>query len=62
MTVLVGASSNCKRQTRTLVREDAPHQQTHNYLAYALDECLTPRQTGTLTVGRNIILALIITP
>jgi hypothetical protein len=30
MTALVRASSNCKRQTRPLVRESAPHQQTRN--------------------------------
>jgi hypothetical protein len=33
MTVLARASNNCKRQTRPLVRESAPHQQTRNCLA-----------------------------
>jgi hypothetical protein len=32
MTALVMASSIYKRQTRLLVRENAPHQQTRNYL------------------------------
>jgi hypothetical protein len=32
MTELAWASSNCKRQTRPLVRETAPHQQTRNSL------------------------------
>jgi hypothetical protein len=32
MTALVRASSNFKRQTRPLVRENAPHQQTRNCL------------------------------
>jgi hypothetical protein len=30
MTALARASSNCKRQTRPLVRESVPHQQTRN--------------------------------
>jgi hypothetical protein len=32
MTALARTSSNCKRQTRPLVRESAPQQQTCNYL------------------------------
>jgi hypothetical protein len=32
MTAVATASSYCKRQTRPLVREGAPHQQTHNCL------------------------------
>jgi hypothetical protein len=32
MTALARTSSNCKRQTRSLVRESAPHQQTSNCL------------------------------
>jgi hypothetical protein len=32
MTVLAKSSSNCKRQTRPLVRDSAPHQQTRNCL------------------------------
>jgi hypothetical protein len=32
MAVLARASSNCKRQTLSLVRESAPHQQTHKCL------------------------------
>jgi hypothetical protein len=31
MTALARTSSNCKRQTRSLVRESAPHQQTCNW-------------------------------
>jgi hypothetical protein len=31
MTALARASSNCKRQTRPLIREGAPNQQTRNY-------------------------------
>jgi hypothetical protein len=38
MTALARASSNCKRQTRSLVRESAPHQQTRN--------CLTVKKSG----------------
>jgi hypothetical protein len=38
MTALARASSNCKQQTRPLVRENAPHQQTHN--------CQTVRKSG----------------
>jgi hypothetical protein len=60
MTALARASSNCKRQTRPLVRESAPHQQNRNCLtvikiwSQAPDGCFIPRQTGRLTVGRNI--------
>jgi hypothetical protein len=32
MTALARASSNCKWQTHTLVRESAPYQQTRNCL------------------------------
>jgi hypothetical protein len=32
MAALARASSNCKRQTRPLVRESAPHQQTSHCL------------------------------
>jgi hypothetical protein len=46
MTALARASSNCKRQTRPLIREGAPN------------GCFVPRQTGRLTVGRNITLTL----
>jgi hypothetical protein len=60
MTALASASSNCKRQTRPLVREGAPNQQTRNNkdLVVTPDECFLPRQTGRLTVGRNITLTL----
>jgi hypothetical protein len=64
MTALARTSSNCKRETRPLVRESAPHQQTHNCLAiikiwlWAPDGCFIPRETGRLTVGRNIRLRL----
>jgi hypothetical protein len=67
MTALARISSNCKRQTRSLVRESAPHQQTRNCLTAIKiwssdpDVCLTPRQTGRLTVGRNITLTLTLT-
>jgi hypothetical protein len=54
MTALARASSYCKRQTRPLVRESAPRKQTHN----CPDGCFIPRETGQLTVGRNITLTL----
>jgi hypothetical protein len=59
MTSLARTRSNCKRQTRPLVREGAPHQQTRNCLtvikiwSYAPNGCFIARQTGWLTVGRN---------
>jgi hypothetical protein len=64
MTALVRTSSNRRQQTSSLVRDSAPHQQTRKCLSvtkvwsYAPDGCLTPRQTGQLTVGRNITLTL----
>jgi hypothetical protein len=64
MTALARTSSNCKRQTHSLVRESAPHQQTRNCLtvikiwSWSPDGCFIPRQTGRLTVGRNIRLRL----
>jgi hypothetical protein len=64
MTALARASSNCKRQTRPLVRESAPYQHTRNCLTViklwplAPDGCFIPRQTGWLTVGRNKRLRL----
>jgi hypothetical protein len=67
MNALARASSNCKRQTRDFLREDAPHQQTRNCLtvikiwSWAPDGCLTPRQTDRLTVGRNITLTMNLT-
>jgi hypothetical protein len=51
-----------KRQTRPLVREDAPHQQTRKYhtekkiWSYVPNGFLTPRQSSRLTVGRKRIL------
>jgi hypothetical protein len=60
-------SSSCKRQTRPLVREGVSHQQTYNCLTvitiwpWATDGCLIPRDTGRLTIGRNITLALMLT-
>jgi hypothetical protein len=51
-----------KWQTRPLVREGAPYQQTRNRLtvmkiwSYAPDGCFIPRQTGRLIVGRNMTL------
>jgi hypothetical protein len=53
-----------KLQTRPLIRESAPSQQACNchtvikIWSEAPDGCLTPRQTGRLTVGRNITLTL----
>jgi hypothetical protein len=64
MTALSRNSISCKRQTRTFVREGAPHQQTRKCLtvtkicSWAPDGSLTPRYTGRLTVGRNISLTL----
>jgi hypothetical protein len=64
MSALERARSNCKRQTRPLVRQGASHQQTSNYLtvikiwSWAPDECFIPRQTGRQTVGRNMTLTL----
>jgi hypothetical protein len=64
MTVLAKTRSNCKLQTRPVVRQRAPHQPTRNSLtvtkiwSWAQDGCLTPRQTGRLDVGRNITLTL----
>jgi hypothetical protein len=64
MTALKRARNSCKRQTRPLVRESAPLEQTRNCLAvtkiwsYAPEGCFIPRQTGRLTVGRNIRLRL----
>jgi hypothetical protein len=64
MTALARARSNCKRQTRPLVRVTAAHQQTRNRLtvlkifSQAPDGCFIPRQTGRLTVGTNISLRL----
>jgi hypothetical protein len=60
MTALARTSSNFKRQTRPLVREGVPHQHTRNCLTVikiwlqAPDGCFIPRQTGRLTIGRNI--------
>jgi hypothetical protein len=61
-TALANANSNCKRQTRPLVREGGPHQQTRKCLilikiwSWTPDGCMTRRQTGRLTVRRNITL------
>jgi hypothetical protein len=62
MTELARISSNCKRKTRPLVRDSAPHQETRKcrtlikFWSYAPDGCFIRRQTGRLTVGRNIRL------
>jgi hypothetical protein len=64
MTALARASGNCKRQTRPLVREGAPNQQTRNcqtiikIWSQAPNGCFIPRETGQLTVGRNMRLRL----
>jgi hypothetical protein len=53
-------SSGCNRQTRPLVREGAPYRQARKsqtiikIWSYAPDRGLIPRETGRLTVGRNI--------
>jgi hypothetical protein len=53
-----------KKQTRPLVREGARHQEARNCLivlkiwSEASYRYLTPRQTGRLTVGRNLTLSL----
>jgi hypothetical protein len=50
----------CELDTRPLVREDAAHQQTRKCVTemkmwlWALDGCLTPRQTARMTAGRNV--------
>jgi hypothetical protein len=60
------------KSTDPLVKEGAPHQQTRNCLknnprengkiwSRVPDECLTPRRTGRLTVGRNVTLTLTLT-
>jgi hypothetical protein len=61
-------SNNWKLQTRPLVKEGAPQQQTHNCLkiinergknwSRVPDGCLTPRQTGRLTIGHSMTLTL----
>jgi hypothetical protein len=64
MIALASANSTCKRQTRPLARESAPHEKTRNCLtvtkiwSWAPDGCFIPRHTGWLTVGRNITLTL----
>jgi hypothetical protein len=64
MTSLARFSSNFKRQTRLLVREGAPNQQTRNcqtiikIWSQAPEGCFIPRQTSRLTVGCNIRLRL----
>jgi hypothetical protein len=55
-------TGSCKLQTHPLVTEGAPHQHPRSYLTvlktwcWSPDGCLTPRQTGRLTVRRNITL------
>jgi hypothetical protein len=58
---LARTSSNCKQQTRSLVKESDPHQQTRNCLTVikAPDGSLTPKQTGRLPVGCNVTLTVI---
>jgi hypothetical protein len=63
-----GPESDCSGKTRPLVREGASHQQTCNCLKIIKekgkiwlrvpDGCLTSRQTGGLTVGRNVTSTL----
>jgi hypothetical protein len=48
-----GGGKDWKLQTRLLVREGAPHHYICNCLA-GPSWCLTPRQTGRLTVGCTI--------
>jgi hypothetical protein len=62
--VMATNSSNCKQQTRSLVREGAGHQQTRDSLTVtkgwcsAPDRGITPKQTGRLTSCHNITLTL----
>jgi hypothetical protein len=64
---LARTSSNCKRQTRPLMRESAPRQQTRSRFTVikiwscAPNGCVTPRQTGQLTARRKITLTLTLT-
>jgi hypothetical protein len=63
MTALARPYSNCKRQTRPLAREGAPYQQARNCLTnknLVLDSrwVFDTRETGRLTVGRNITSTL----
>jgi hypothetical protein len=64
MTALVRVISYCKLQSRPLVREIAPHQQTCNCLtvikiwSWVPGECFIPRENGRLTVGCNNRLRL----
>jgi hypothetical protein len=64
-TTLERASSNCTWQTRPLVREGAPLQQTRNRLTGNLvlgpRWGLIPRQTGRLTLDRNVTSTLTLT-
>jgi hypothetical protein len=59
--VVLGPENDCAgKAQKQLVREDVPHQETRNcpkvikIWQRAPDGCLTPRQTGRLTVGSNI--------
>jgi hypothetical protein len=67
ITALARTSSNCKRQTSPLCREGAHNQQIRRCLtvikiwSWTPDECLTPKQTGPLTVDHNITLNLTLT-
>jgi hypothetical protein len=62
MIALARISISCKRQTRPLIREGALHQQARNSLTVTKNLVLGPawglttRQTGLLTVGRNLTL------
>jgi hypothetical protein len=64
MTALARASSYCKRQVCPLVRESAQHEQTRNCETEIKNLVVSPRwvlyskETGRLTVGRNIRLRL----
>jgi hypothetical protein len=64
MIALARASGNCKRQNSPAIRDGALHQLIRNSLTvtkirpWAPDGCLTPRQTGRLTVCRNMTLSL----
>jgi hypothetical protein len=57
MTALARVCINCKRQTPPLVREDAPHQQTLNYLTvikFDFGSQMGALHQGRLTVDSNI--------
>jgi hypothetical protein len=64
ITALARTSSNCKRQTRSLITENAPPRHTRDCLTnknliLGPRWVLAPRQTGRLAVSRNITLTFV---